>query len=209
MRNLLINIIVCIIFLFIESCGRWFWIEQDCREFYFHGEEFWFPETKDAKVVFMNTSGQEKTFTVIKKKSSHVSKYITDTGCGCKDYSNMILIDNNDTIYLMRLSTYVYDNDAETFEDIVFMFNRDHSIFFETEFSGFESFKIDSITYDSVRVYKQDYDEGRRINEIYFVKGIGILRFIMQSGEVWTNRNISIRDINNLDSFDYEEKVCE
>ena len=202
-------LLICALILFLNSCGKLWNVETDCRDFDFQGEEYWFPESVGDNVVFIDSENNKMAFKVTKKESSHVTQYYTDTGCGCRDYSNMILISGSDTIYLKRLSAYIYDNAAETIEDIVFMFNNEHSIFFETELVGFENMTIDTVQIDSCRVYEEDYDEGRRINKVIFAKGIGIVRYIMQDGTVWTNSDLIIKEENNLDSFDYEEYVCE
>ena len=204
------QISICIsLTLILAGCGKLINVEEDCRDFSFQGEEYWFPENIDSNVIFKDSDNNEKVFKVIKKKSTHVSKYFTDTGCGCNDYSNMILTSDTDTIYLKRLSKYIYDNEAETIEDIVFMFNRDHSIFFETALIGFENITINNIQVNNCRVYERDYSQGRRINKVIFAKGIGIVRYIMQDGKFWTNSSLVITEENKLDSFNYTENICE
>jgi len=204
-----LGLVVCFLMIINISCGKLFYVETECREFSYHGEEYWFPQSVGENVIFVDASENEKIFTVVKKVSSHVTMYYTDSGCGCEDYSNMILTSGNDTIYLKRLSRYIYDQDAENAEDIVFLFNNEHSIFFETELLGIQDLTIDTIQINNCRVYEEDYDEGRRINKVYFAKGIGIVRYIMQDGTIWTNKDLTDHGENQLSSFDYSENVCE
>ena len=202
-------VIISIPFLFLTSCGKLFWIEIECRDFELTVEKYWFPESVNQSVIFVNSSGEEKEFIVTEKISSHVTNYFSDTGCGCRDYSNMTLVSESDSIYLQRVSTYVYDNEAETIEDLVFKFNLEHSIFFETNFIEYRSIEIEDIVFDSVKVYSQTYNEGERINQLFLKKGIGILQYVTHYDEVWINKDLSIKEENNISSIDYNDYVCE
>lgn len=210
MNKLTILSVLIIVLALNTSCGMLLWVDNPCREFILDGEEYWFPQSLDQTVTFINNNNDTMDFKITSKVSSHVTKYITDTGCSCRDYSNMMLVSGLDTIYLQRLSRYIYSDSAATDLHVVFMFaNREHSIFFDEDMKTDENLEVDTIKVNNCRVYEQNYTEGRRINKVYMSKGRGIIRYIMQDGVVWTNKDLTKYDENQLNSFDYEEFECD
>lgn len=210
MKKLQRFIIILATLIVNTSCGVLLWVDNPCREFALDGEEYWFPQSLGDTVTFVNNESEKMEFVITGKVSSHVTKYITDTGCSCRDYSNMEMVCGLDTIYLQRLSKYIYDDAAVTALHVVFMFdNLEHSIFFNEDMKEDEDLQIDSVQIRDCRVYEQNYKEGRRINKVFLAKGMGIMRYIMQDGTIWTNEDLTKHEENQLNSFDYEEFECD
>ncbi len=207
-KTLISSIILTITILF-NSCDN-----KDnnliyCKDFKFQGEEYWFAEKVDELVLFEDPYAYEKAFKVTLKECKHITKYTSSNNCNCQDFSNMILANDSDTIHLKRKSQYINNEELETLSEIVFTFNNQQTIFSENDFVGFENISINLVQLDSCKVYQLNYNEEQSVRKVYLAKGIGIVRYIMQDGSMWTNNDLEFEGNNNLNSFDYNESICE
>lgn len=202
-------IIFCISSILLITCGKVVWREIECREFSLKGEHYWFPLNIGDSVSFTNSSNLQKTFIVKDKYISHRTKYISDTGCGCYDLTEMLLISGNDSIWFNNHLVYIEDREGTYREDMFFVIDGVQSGFYETHRTIIDSYEIDSISFNNVERFDYDYSESENIVSVYRVKNLGIIRFIKKNGEVWTNDNLTEFKENTIDSFNYSENTCE
>lgn len=193
----------------LSSCGIIIFTENDCRDVEYQGEQFWYPESVGQSIVYIDSAGNERAFEIIKKNIEHVTRYYSDTGCSCETKSEMVLKSGNDTILFYRRSTYIRDDPMKTINDNVFMFDGDHSIFYEKNAERYEDLSIGEQEIKNCVVFEQSYDSGDRVNKFYYAEGYGIVRYIMQDGQTWTKEDLIDYRKNELNSFNVNEYVCE
>ena len=201
--------IFILIAVFLSTCEKIIFKEIDCRAFGLTEEYYWNPVNNGDSVVFINSSNERNRFIVVDKRILHRTKYTSDTGCGCLDESNMLMTNNSDSIWFRNELRYVEDQIGNRYEDVVFVLDNKQSIFYETHMTTGETYSIDSLTFTNVKRFEYNYTDNLRVKTVYFVKNIGIIRFEMVNGEIWTNENLTDYETTTIESFTYSENTCE
>ncbi len=192
------------------SCKNIIFREVDCRDFQIKGEYYWFPLNLGDSVVFLDSSKNvRKKYTIVDKGISHITKYTSDTGCGCLDVSKMLLTSGNDSIWFNNELKYVEDNEGKYYEDIVFVINGEQSVFYETSKKHLDTYNIDSISFSDVECFEckscqADFD----VKKFYRVRNLGIISIEFVNGEIWINENLTKTNIITKESFNYLERTC-
>ncbi len=193
------------------SCGLLFFREIECRDFQIKGEEYWFPLQVGDSVVFINsTTHVGKKYTVVDKQISHRTKYVSDTGCGCLDYSGMLLTSGTDSLWFSDELRYVEEDEGNYYEDIFFVINGVQSGFYETYKTHLASYTLNSITFADVEFFEYTaWKEGLCVKKLYRAKDLGIISFELVNGEIWINGNLTKTGKTTQDSFAYSENTCD
>lgn len=195
--------------LLIVSCESIMFRNVDCRKFELTEEYYWFPNNTVDSVVFSNSSNERKAFVVVDKSISHRSNYTSDTGCGCLDESGMLLVNSTDSLWFKNELRYVENNSGNRYVDVVFTLNGLQSVFFETHRTILPTYSINSLTFNNVQKFEYPYTESVKVKTVYMAKNLGIIRYEMVNGEIWTNGNISNPKTTTIESFIYSETTCE
>lgn len=193
------------------SCKKIVFREVECRDFQIRGEHYWFPLHDEDSVVFINSStNARKKYTVVDKRISHRTKYTSDTGCGCLDYSGMLLTSGTDSLWFSNELRYVEDKEGNYYEDIVFVINGKKSGFYETSRTHLDTYTLNSISFSDVEFFEcKECEVDLSVKKLYRVKNIGIISFELFNGEVWINENLTKTGITTMDSFEYTENTCD
>jgi hypothetical protein len=208
-----INIILTLIFtaaLFI-SCKKLFNREVKCRDFQIKGEHYWFPLNVGDSVVFVNVSANiRKKFLVQDKRIAHTTKYKSDTGCGCFDYSGMLLTSGSDSLWFKNELKYIENKEGNYYEDIFFVINGSKSGFYETQRTILANYTVNGVNFSDVEFFScANCQIALDVKKIYRVKNLGIISYELVNGEVWTNENLTKTGQTSKDSFTYLEETCE
>lgn len=196
--------------MIITSCGTLIFVEVECRDFELNFEKYWFTDALQEEVVFVDTYDNEKTYTIKSQKAYHTTKYDSDTGCGCSDYSIQKLINGTDTIALIKDSFYQYDNDADIIEEICFAssegriwLNQDNKSYTEDQLIG------DVLVEDCI-LYSKEINTDDTSQEVaaFLSENLGIIRFQDENGTIWTRKNLKENEALTIESFDVEENTC-
>jgi len=195
--------------VFLSTCKKIIFREIECREFTLTEEYYWNPVNNGDSVVFINSLNERNEFVVVDKSISHRTKYTSDTGCGCLDESSVLMTNNSDSIWFRNELRYVEDQTGNRYEDVVFVLDDKQSIFYETHMTTIETYSIDSLTFTNVKRFEYEYTDNLKVKTVYIVKNLGIIRFEMVSGEIWTNENLIDYETTTFESFTYSENTCE
>ena len=201
-------IITSILFV---SCNSFIFRDITCREFQIKGENYWFPLHVEDSVVFINSATNvRKKYMVVDKHIFHRTRYVSDTGCGCLDYSGMLLTSGMDSLWFYNELRYIEDNEGSYYEDIVFVINGKQSGFCETSKTKLDTYTLNSIKFSDVEFFEcEDCEVDLSVKKLYRVRNIGIVLFELVNGEVWINENLTKTGLTTIDSFDYSENTCE
>lgn len=207
-------IILKLIFLGItlslfHSCGVIVFRDVTCRDFKLTNHYYWFPAKKGDSVTFSN-SNNNMMFKVVEKKIEHTTRYYSDTGCSCNDWSGIMLVNTSDTIWINSTNDYVFDEKDESHEKIMLNINRVKSTFNETMSTILPTFTIGNHEFLNVKKFTRTYTDSANIKNVYLAKHAGIIQFEMVNGETWINKSLSQDSIPNLiETFEYVEGSCE
>ena len=97
------------VLLVFSSCGVIVFRDVICRDFKLTNQNYWFPVKTGDSVVFVNSLNKSMEFRVIEKKIEHTTRYFSDTGCSCNDWSGMMLVNATDTIWVNITNDYIFD----------------------------------------------------------------------------------------------------
>ena len=201
--------ILLTIITFFNSCGILMNQEITCRKFSFSNEHYWFPQKIGDTLSYTNQYGDKKLFQVVDKRIYHRDKYISDTGCGCLDYSQMLITNYVDSIWFAKKTKYIYDNDANHYEEIGMYFENSKNFFNQTSLDTTMTLVINGTTFHDVQVYSNDIDnKPRNIKVMYRAKNIGIIQYVTHDGEIWTLSNFRHPKLIDINNFRYKTTYC-
>ena len=200
---ILAGVIVCI------GCNKVVNREIGCRGFALTDQYYWCPESFGDTITFVNQHNDSAKYVVVDKTITHRIKYISDTGCGCSDLTGMLLIHEDDSIWFRHSLLYIENQTGNQYEDIVFVLDHVQSAFIETNRSALASYETNELTFSNVRQYEKTYAEPTKVNKVFTVKNLGIIRFELVNGDVWTNANLTNYVVTTQGSFSYSENICQ
>lgn len=203
------HVILIVLFFNMISCNKLLFNDIECREYQFTNEKFWFPEYVGDTVFFENSNNDILEFVIIDKSITHVTVYTENSGCGCSDISGFLMTNGNDSIWMINRVKYIYDNDPNIYEDVVFTFDGVQSVFNETIDTVLQEYSIGDFLFTNVKKFEYNYEGENKIKTVYFAQGFGIIRFEMVSGEIWNNTHLEQYQENKLESFTFYETTCE
>lgn len=204
------GVLACLVILLMAvGCGEVVFRKVDCQAFSLTEEHYWFPETAGDSVVFVNSTNERKKFIVADKSIYHRPEYTSDTGCGCLEVSGMLLTSGTDSVWFKKEIRYVTDQQKDSTEDVVFVFDDVQSVFYETHRVLLDTYSIGSHSFSDVKKFEYTYTDEAKVKQVYLVKNLGIIRFEMVGGEVWTNANLTTYKTASQDTFTYSEVACE
>ena len=209
MKNIATIIVLILITATLPTCKKVIFREIDCRTFELTEEYYWNPVNDGDSIVFVNSSNERNKFIVVDKRISHRTRYTSDTGCGCYDASSMLMTNDSDSIWFKNVLRYVEDQAGNRYEDVVFVLNNKQSIFYETHMTISETYSIDSLTFTNVKKFEYNYTGNSKVKTVYLVKDLGIIRYELVDGEIWTNENLIDYETTTIDTFTYSENICE
>ncbi len=194
--------------LLLSSCGILPFQEVVCRDLGTTEESYWFPAKMGDSVTFVNTKNEQIKLYVTDKSMYHTTKYYSDTGCGCYDWSGMLLANKTDSIWFTNEVRYIYDNEDNGEVYVQVELNGIASGFDENDVTLLPSLAFDNQTFTDVKKYEYGYTNAARTKTVYFAKNIGIIRFEMVGGEIWTNTKLTTEVTSILETFEYKEEEC-
>jgi hypothetical protein len=194
----------------LSSCGVLVFRDVTCRDFKLTSQNYWFPIKTGDTVVFVNTHNENMVLKVVEKKIEHTTRYYSDTGCSCNDWSGMMLVNPADTIWVNITNDYVFDNKDEPSEDMMLKINHVKSGFYGTQSTLLATYSIGNNQFTNVKQFIGTYTDSTHVKTVYMAKNAGIIRFEMLDGETWTNKSLTQDSIPNLiTTFEYVEGSCE
>jgi len=200
---------IIIIPILLTNCNKILFREISCKSFKLNEEYYWFPQKIGDSVVFSNSINVKKKFIVKEKSINHRTSYITDNGCGCLDISIMLLTSKTDSIWFKNQVKYLEKQEGNEYEDLVFTLEGTQSVFFETHKTILANYTIDNISFSNVEKFEYNYQNSSKVKTVYCIKNLGIIRFEMVNGEVWTNQNLTNYITTSYDSFTHSENKCD
>ena len=209
MNKIIAVVILALTVALLASCKKLIFKEVDCRSFALTEEHYWNPVNSGDSVVFVNSSNERNKFIVVDKRISHRTEYTSDSGCGCLDESSMLMTNESDSIWFRNQLRYVEDQTGNRYEDVVFVLNEIQSVFYETHMTESESHSFDSMTFSNVKKFEYDYTDNAKVKTVYLAKHLGIIRFEMVNGEIWTNENLTEPGTTTISTFTYTEDTCD
>jgi hypothetical protein len=209
MKKIIIIFTFILIAISLSFCKKVIFRDIDCRTFTLTEEYYWNPIDNGDSVVFINSLNERNKFIVIDKRISHRTKYTSDTGCGCLDESSLLMTNNSDSIWFKNELRYVEDQTGNRYEDIVFILNAKQSVFYETHLTKGVTYSIDSLTFTNVKKFEYNYTDNSNVKSVYMVKNLGIIRFELVNGEMWTNENLTEYKTTTIETFTYSENTCD
>ncbi|MCB9426311.1 MAG: hypothetical protein H6584_04705 [Flavobacteriales bacterium] len=191
------------------SCDLLPYKDVNCRPFVLKGEMQWFPEQTGETVRFTNTSNQTKDFTVVDKFIAHRTSYVSDTGCGCRDLSGMLLTTSDKgSIWFNDRNNYIYDKPDKIQENVFIVINDVQSGFYEIHKTKLDQHTINDVIINDVERFDFAYTDDTKVKRLYRAKSIGVIQFELVNGEVWTNEKLVPTKTQELSSFKYSEDTC-
>lgn len=210
MKTIIFRLAFFLMILFIfTSCGVLVFRDVICRDFTLTNQNYWFPVKQGDTVVFVNSHNISKVLKVVEKKIEHTTRYYSDTGCSCNDWSGMLLVNPSDTIWVNASNDYVFDNKDERSENMLLSINHIRSGFHGTQLTLLPTYSIGSNQFTNVKLFSGTYTDSTHVKTVYVAKNAGIIRFEMVNGEIWTNKSLAQDSIPNLiNTFEYLEGAC-
>jgi len=198
---------VVLMFL-LSSCGILPFQEVVCHDLGTTEESYWFPAKMGDSVTFVNTKNEQIKLYVTDKSMYHTTKYYTDTGCSCYDWSGMLLANKTDTIWFTNEVNYIDDFKESTDLTVLVELKGIEATFNEENVTLLPSLAFDNQTITDVKKYEYAYTNAAKTKTVYFAKNIGIIRFEMVNGEIWTNTQLTPEVTSILETFEYKEEEC-
>ncbi len=194
----------------LSSCGTLVFRDVTCRDFKLTNQNYWFPVNVGDSVVFINSHNKRMVLNVVEKKIEHTTRYYSDTGCSCNDWSGMMLINSTDTIWVNATNDYVFDNKDERSEEMMLNINHVKSGFYGTQSTLLPTYSIGDNQFKDIKQFTGTNTDSTHVKTVYMAKNAGIIRFEMVNGETWTNKSLAQDSIPNLiKTFEYVEGPCE
>jgi len=198
------------VLLVFSSCGVIVFRDVICRDFKLTNQNYWFPVKTGDSVVFVNSLNKSMEFRVIEKKIEHTTRYFSDTGCSCNDWSGMMLVNATDTIWVNITNDYIFDEKDARSEDILLIINHVRSGFHGSESILLPTCSIGGKQFADVRQFSGSYTDSTQVKTVYMAKNAGIIRFEMVNGKTWTNKSLTQDSIPDLKAtFEYVEGECQ
>lgn len=194
--------------LLFSSCGILIFEEVICRDLGTAEESYWFPARTGDSVSFVNTKNEVIKLYVTDKSMYHTTKYYSDTGCGCYDWSGMLLANKTDSIWFTNEVRYIYDNEDNAELTVLVELKGVAATFDEGDVTLLPSLAFDDKSFTDVKKYEYAYTNTGKAKTVYFAKNIGIIRFEMVNGEIWTNTRLTPEITSILETFEYKEEEC-
>lgn len=198
-----------VISILYSSCSKSVYKDITCRAFSLTQEQYWFPNSVGDSITFVNSSNAKKKFNIANKEISHTSSYANSSGCSCIDISGMILTSNTDSIWFNNGNEYLENDAAKNSELVAFVLSNVFTEFSQIQKTTVATLTINNVTFTNVKKFEGTYTNNLNVKTVYMVKDLGIIRFEMVSGEIWTNTNLTNINPTNQSSFSYSEKTCE
>ena len=199
-----LSFLTLIAFLF-TSCGYLFLKEIECREFKTDHVKL-FPGMPGDTITFVSADSLQKHFVVREKFIKHTKKYITDTGCSCRDLMQMLYTSGSDSIWSRYEENYIYDQPDQTYFEIFFVIDGVKS--------GFNGVHMDSAfvgrsgsNYGRQRKFRSTDGAKNAIAECLLAENVGLLEFRNGEGKTWTRRDAQ-NQRTDIESFVYDEGAC-
>lgn len=205
---------ICLLALIASLAMFWSCLDNEvrdvyCYEFNLVDENFWFPLKVGDSVTFADTLGATKTFVIADKRIVHLPTYRSDSGCNCIDVSGMLLVSELDSIWFTSQFSYVVGYVSSGYESVVFVLNGDKTAFFDSDRSLVVSYDIDTLNFENVKRFANFYADPPSVKSVHMARDLGIIRFELANGEVWTNTNLTEKSVQKVESFTFTEAVCE
>lgn len=193
-----------------SSCGVLVFRDVICRDFTMTTQKYWFPVKTGDSVVFVNSLNKTMGFKVIERKIEHTTRYYSDTGCSCNDWSGMMLVNSTDTMWVNATNDYIFNDKDARSEDVMLIINHVRSGFDGTQSTLLPSYTIGSKQFSDVKQFTGSYTDSTHVKTVYMAKNAGIIRFEMINGKTWTNKSLAQDSIPDLlKTFEYAEGACE
>ena len=208
LRIVVLTLICMVVFGVYHSCGIMF-REVSCRDFEFQDELKWYAGNVGDVLTFSNNESKTKQFVIKDKYLFHVTKYISDTGCGCHDGWGILLSAENDSISMYSQSKYVENKSANRYDSFYIRANGKLSGFITEDKSIVTNYTIENKTFAQVMVFEYSHTESNQFKKIVIAPEIGIIELIETNGTVWRNVDLETKLNIDKDSFEYSENTCE
>ncbi len=193
----------------LASCNNSTHREVDCRNFELTNELYWFSGGVGDSVIFTNATNRRIAFRIMDKSSQHTKRYTSETGCGCNDWSGMLLTDGVDSMWFYSSVKYAENQEGKQYEDVYIILHHEQSYFNETTRENLANYSIDTFEFSNIKKFEYSYTKPSQIKSVYMVKDLGVVQFKTAGGEVWTNTNLSTYAPNTINSFSYSENICD
>lgn len=194
--------------LLFSGCGALIFKEITCRDFSMTEENFWFANRKADSIYFVSNHNDSLKLYVNDKTITHTTKYISDTGCSCRDWSGMLLTNFTDSIWFTNETNYIYNNEDEGFEKMLILIGGAQSYFDESDKTILSSQTIAGNEYKDIKRFEYKYTDSTQVKYAYLVKNKGLIQFEQVNGTIWTLATINQNDSVSVESFDYSEDSC-
>lgn len=192
----------------LHSCGILFYRNIECREFQNNEELRWFVGNVGDTVTFFKQDNTKVKFEIVDKYILHMKQYISDTGCGCSDRWGLLMKNDTDTISMYSDAKYVYNNPSKRYDKFYILSGGIITGFVTEDKVLLPSINIDTIIIKDVVKFTYNHKDSLRFNSVYVAKDLGIIKLERVNGEVWINKNLTIRDTTSIKSFEFSEQYC-
>ncbi|WKZ58857.1 MAG: hypothetical protein QY309_13370 [Cyclobacteriaceae bacterium] len=201
--------ILLILTLSLTSCGYLFWKEIKCREFKAENLSL-FPGQLNDTISFADKQGNVRHFIINDKRAQHTTRYISDTGCSCHDFVQMLYISGQDSIWTKLQLNYIYDQKEKQYFEVWFVLDNIKNGFTEVyQDSTFTGIQIEGNNYSRQRKYIwNDPSDKNIVKECIIADNIGLLRFEKVNGDIWTR--VNIKELStSIETLDFSERTCD
>lgn len=208
MTSIKTSTISALTLILLSSCGYLFLRDVKCRSFEVEKLKL-FPGAISDTISFLSSSGQKKTFIISDKLANHTTNYVSDTGCSCHDFIQILYTSAQDSIWYTYDLNYIYDQPGQEYFSVSFVLdgvrNRLHAT---DQDSTVTTLQLNGIGYDGVKKYvNADFKNKRWVKECYFADDVGLIKFERADGEVWTQDNPRKTNVTK-ESSNYTERSC-
>ncbi len=203
----IIGFMICGTFLY-SSCKKDKAQKITCDNFQLSQEYYWFPQKVGDTVIFRNDDNEVMKFIIKDKLVSHRKSYMSDKNCSCLDISGMNLSNGVDSIWFVNNYAYIPGSSSVLYQDVVFKINGVKTSFYDTETEVVNSLKIDSVTFTKVYKYEYNNTDPNNVKRVYFVKNLGVAKFELVNGEVWTIQNLKQQQ-TSIETFTIKDNPCD
>jgi len=193
---------------FFFSCSILPFREVKCRDFEYQDELKWYAGSIGEIITFSNERNETKAFVIQDKYLLHRTKYTSDTGCDCHDRWGIMLVEGNDTISMYSDSKYIEKNSAKRYDYFYVKYNNALSSFITEDKSIVSNYKIGNETFAQVMIFEHSYAGNSQFEKVVVAPEIGVIELFETNGNVWINTNLEKKLSIGLNSFVYEEYIC-
>ena len=191
------------------SCNKIVFRTVKCRDFEFHDELKWYAGNVGDVITLSNQKNETKEFIIRDKYLFHVTKYISDTGCGCHDGWGILLSTDIDSISMYSQSKYVENKPANRYDNFYIKYNDKISGFITKDKSIMSNYIVENKMFTQVMVFEYSYTENNEFKKIVIAPEIGVIELTETNGNVWINTDLEKKMSIDINTFEYSESTCE